>query len=224
METKDIADILVEVFGLANLDLCKYNTDSVDLLHALIELESIAKVSEYLDISENALEHVLHRKLRKYFPEKDKAEKWSCHLLRMLDLRKCPKCKRIKCFDQFHVDKSRFTGYSIYCANCSSAKSFEYREQNPHRVSEYRKEHYLANIGYYKDKAAHRRALIIKATPEWADRSKILDIYQNCPENHHVDHIVPLNSDVVCGLHVEHNLQYLTAEDNLRKSNKFIPG
>lgn len=224
METKDIAVVLVEIFGLASLDLCKYNTDSVDLLHALIELESIAKVSEYLDISENALEHVLHRKLRKYFPEKDKTEKWSCHLLRILDLRKCPKCGEIKSFDLYHIDKSRFSGYSIYCASCSSAKSSEYRVQHQSRLSEYRKEHYLANIAYYKDKAAHRRALVIRATPKWADRSKVLDIYRNCPAGYHVDHIVPLNNNLVCGLHVEHNLQYLSAEDNLRKSNKFIPG
>lgn len=224
METREIAEILVEIFGLASLDLRRYNTDSVDLLHALIELESIAKVSEYLDISENAIEHVLHRKLRRYFPEKDKTEKWSCHLLRILDLRKCPKCKCIKNFDLYHIDKSRFTGYSIYCASCSGAKSSEYRAQNQNRLSEYRKEHYLSNAGYYKDKAAHRRALVIRATPKWANRSKILDIYRNCPDNHHVDHIIPLNSDIVCGLHVEFNLQYLTAEDNLRKSNKFIPG
>jgi hypothetical protein len=66
-----------------------------------------------------------------------------------------------------------------------------------------------------------RQANKIKATPKWANLEKIKQIYLNCPSGYHVDHIVPLNNSVVCGLHVESNLQYLTAKENMRKSNKF---
>lgn len=38
-----------------------------------------------------------------------------------------------------------------------------------------------------------------------------------------VDHIVPLNSDMVCGLHCIDNFQFLTREENARKSNKYWP-
>lgn len=40
--------------------------------------------------------------------------------------------------------------------------------------------------------------------------------------NVHVDHIYPLNSNLVCGLHVEDNLQLLFASDNIAKRNKLI--
>ena len=70
---------------------------------------------------------------------------------------------------------------------------------------------------------AHRRARLLKAMPIWlskAQKKEISKFYKDCPEGYQVDHIIPLRSRIVCGLHVLWNLQYLPASENLKKSNK----
>lgn len=59
-----------------------------------------------------------------------------------------------------------------------------------------------------------------KSMPKWADKKEINKVYKNCPKGYHVDHIIPLNSPIVCGLHVSWNLQYLLPIDNIKKGNK----
>lgn len=68
------------------------------------------------------------------------------------------------------------------------------------------------------------------ATPSWADRDKIKAIYKDAEAmsvlsgiKYHVDHIVPLKSKLVCGLHCEANLQIITAVENLKKHNLHWP-
>jgi hypothetical protein len=71
------------------------------------------------------------------------------------------------------------------------------------------------------------------AMPPWADKSTILAIYVKAQQMralskggktpYQVDHIIPLNSRWVCGLHVPGNLRILTKRENERKSNFFRP-
>lgn len=74
---------------------------------------------------------------------------------------------------------------------------------------------------------AKRNAAKLKATPRWANKDAIRAIYAEAARltrdtgiKHEVDHIYPLQSDVVCGLHCEANLQILTKVENIRKGNR----
>lgn len=64
--------------------------------------------------------------------------------------------------------------------------------------------------------------------PLWANKQAIQNLYiqaRTLSETtgilHEVDHIIPLNHPLVCGLHVESNLQILTESENQYKSNIF---
>lgn len=112
-------------------------------------------------------------------------------------------------------------------ANCH-----KYASLNADRRREYNAAWQRANADvlrpYYNEKSKRRFAARLRASPQWADKKAILAIYERCQrvsietgELHHVDHVVPLISALVCGLHVEYNLQILPADENLSKSNKF---
>ena len=60
-----------------------------------------------------------------------------------------------------------------------------------------------------------------QATPVWAQYDELKAVYTQKPEGMVVDHIIPLNHPDICGLHCKENLQYLTVEQNSKKSNNF---
>ena len=76
--------------------------------------------------------------------------------------------------------------------------------------------------GYARFHSRLREIAEIRQRPKWANLKKIMEIYVNRPEGYHVDHIIPLRGKLVSGLHVESNLQYLPALENMKKHNKFI--
>lgn len=78
--------------------------------------------------------------------------------------------------------------------------------------------------------SARRRALRVKATPAWAEEFIISEAYElaalrtkTTGLEWQVDHIIPLKSKLVCGLHCENNLRLITAKENFSKGNRHWP-
>jgi 5-methylcytosine-specific restriction endonuclease McrA len=84
----------------------------------------------------------------------------------------------------------------------------------------------------YKALTSVRKRRHREATPKWitaAQKLEMRKLYLTAMQltkvtgvRHVVDHIVPLISPVVCGLHVPWNLRVITQDENLKKSNKLI--
>lgn len=106
----------------------------------------------------------------------------------------------------------------------------KYRKENKDFVSKLKKEWAKINSDRACFYSSNRRASMVNATPDWASKTKILEFYETAKgmsmltgDWYHVDHIVPLKSKFVCGLHCEQNLQILPRVVNLKKTNLFWP-
>lgn len=141
--------------------------------------------------------------VKKFFPNKPKGDSIFNYLLEINKVGHCNFCDTIKPSDNFQGRPDNKSKTRSLCRDC----------QYPYKVE-------LQGYSYLANSSAKYRAAKISAIPPWANLSKIKEIYDNCPEGYHVDHIFPLQAENSCGLHVENNLQYLPARDNLRKSNK----
>jgi len=104
-------------------------------------------------------------------------------------------------------------------------------EVNKESVLEKAKAYQKANPHIFRINGSMRRARKKNATPPWVSGSvlqKIKDIYTEaskltCSRGFRlaVDHIVPLQHDSVCGLHVPANLRLATNLENSKKNNRF---
>lgn len=101
-----------------------------------------------------------------------------------------------------------------YCSKNCKDKKFS--------LDKYKK-HYSENKEYYLQKSTIRQRTVKQAIPKWANKDDLKNVYLEAKYfGMQVDHIIPLNHPLVCGLHVWDNLQLLSQKDNAKKSNKFI--
>jgi hypothetical protein len=96
--------------------------------------------------------------------------------------------------------------------------------ENPEKRKEIEKRYSKRNPGAKAARTASYRARKKQAQPNWLTEKQleqIKQIYIDRPAGHHVDHIVPIAGDNVCGLHVPWNLAYLPEYQNESKGNRF---
>lgn len=96
----------------------------------------------------------------------------------------------------------------------------------------YKKKYKAANPDLYKELVSVRRRRFRDATPPWLSAEQKLEIRfhyrmaialsRATKIPHAVDHIIPLQGEGVCGLHVPWNMEVITQEENLKKSNKVL--
>lgn len=162
-------------------------------------------------------------------------------------MKTCSACKTDKQLDEFNKHPTAKFGVSNKCRDCSKAynrahylgnsekyksTAKEWAKSNPERArelfNEAKKRHRLRHPERKIAENTARVEYVKRATPPWANMFYIREAYhlakvreQVLGGKWHVDHVIPLRGKLVCGLHVENNLQVIPATVNVRKHAKF---
>lgn len=107
----------------------------------------------------------------------------------------------------------------------------EYYKNNRAKILEYKASYQKINRGKKNALEAKRHASKLDRTPKWLTQEQKAeveqfywlsrDLFVTTGELYNVDHIVPLQGENVCGLHVPWNLQVLPSDVNIAKGNRF---
>lgn len=142
---------------------------------------------------------------------------------------KCQRCKQKHGTGKDICDMCEFTlkvSKQRFCRVCKSTSDKGDFVISTKCKTCYGREYSKKNKGKRSANTSSRRATKIKAEPPWLSEEHKLEIeriYKRCKAGYHVDHIVPLKSKLVCGLHVPWNLQHLKKDLNLSKGNRWWP-
>jgi hypothetical protein len=149
-------------------------------------------------------------------------------------MKECIKCKRHKTIDSFNKKKNGKFGVRTECRVCTKSAGSTYYKANRERILQHRKDtdeldrqrKWRQSNQHIKNfLTAEYRAKRRLASPKWlttAQKDEMKVIYEKARELRlTVDHIVPINGKNVSGLHVPWNLQLITLQENVKKSNKF---
>ena len=129
-----------------------------------------------------------------------------------------------------HENKDKIARYKKnYVSNNRDkiiSKDKEYRSKSEVKLKrrEYEREYYKNNREKMIAISCAYDSRVRKARPAWQEQKHINEYYKNAKSlGFEVDHIIPITSKIVCGLHCVDNFQMLTREENASKGNRFWP-
>lgn len=151
------------------------------------------------------------------------------------DKKQCPDCKKSanQKWRKEKPDKKKQSDKEWRQRNRERVRQIQknWNKKHPERRSKMNLRWQKENAEKANSITAKRRALKKQALPPWADIKAIAEIYKQAYQLtketgivYTVDHIYPLQSKYMCGLHVENNLQILTKSENSVKGNRIWPG
>lgn len=140
--------------------------------------------------------------------------------------------ERQKIYRQKHRDKMVAYLRNYYAKNKVAllAKRNLKRDKIRPELREYSRRYAKENRPLMRALCSKRKAMQKRAIPLWVDLAAIKEFYKEAERLsketgivNQVDHIVPIRSKYVCGLHCQDNLQILTATQNNGKGNRVWP-
>ena len=193
---------------------------TVEFFTACLQTKTSEELAEHFGVSVATI----HNWLKKY-PELPKIRFAHYNKVSAIfELKKCAHCLKFLPYDLFTKDDTGAFGIGVRCKECDTKRRYQWVEENREHHKAVNRNRWHNGDGTDQARNARRRAAKLQRTAAWADHEKIKEIYANCPKGYEVDHILPLQGELVSGLHVPENLQYLTKADNVRKKNKYVPG
>lgn len=171
----------------------------------------------------------------------------------MSNTKPCKHCRVDKPLEEFYKHSQMADGHINVCIPCRDtyvkawsernrdarrkiAREWSQRNRTPERSAEaWQKWYQVARVdsgqvAKINARVAARLELVARATPSWANHFFIEEAYELAKKRSQVtgvrwevDHIVPIKSDRVCGLHVEHNLRVIPKLVNISKKNYHWP-
>lgn len=163
----------------------------------------------------------------------------------MIGEKACCKCGELKSRSEFYRATKEVSGLQRWCKQCQRiaghnwvkknpekhmARTRRWRMKNTEKHNSYNAKHRRLYPAFHAARSGEYRATQLRATPSWANRIAMGEYYafaaiksKMTGQSWQVDHIVPLKSPIVCGLHTDYNLQVIRSSQNQRKSNRAWP-
>ena len=160
----------------------------------------------------------------------------------------CPKCRRSKMYADLNRKSKKEQDAKYYKLNSDKIKARtkawkaknperkrelnrEYKKRNKAKVNKNTRLYKQRNRGVTNANTAKRRAAQLQRTPKWLTPLDFVHIqlFYDCAAAmtkeigipFEVDHIIPLQGELISGLHVPSNLQVITEKDNESKGNNY---